>query len=93
MPSKVIDGIAVYKPTRQDILDIQIGDMLPDAFGRLHPVESIHARREDINGNMFVCLYLQHSPTSKISDSYKEGKIHPSLDVISKWNRCELVPW
>ena len=42
-------------------------------FGKATPVVSIHAKREDIHGKLFVCGYRDFGGNAQISFSVKEG--------------------
>jgi hypothetical protein len=61
------------KVTREYIESLRLGDLAPDPFGKLSKITKIYARREDINGKLFICYYTEFSPNSQISNSLKES--------------------
>lgn len=87
----VIDGIAatVVIPTREDVQNLQVGDVVPDCFGRDRKVTRIHAQRDDINGRAFVCLYTEMDNGS-ISGSFKEGEMHRDVALCARFTSAQL---
>lgn len=59
-------------PTKDQLINLMIGDLVPNCFGKLRPVTQIHHRGTDINGKYFVCFYTQYSDNSSMSGSLKE---------------------
>jgi hypothetical protein len=71
---------ASFIPTRQWVADLQLGDLAPTCFGKWARVVEIFARRDDIRGRLFVCLYLAFgSDHGRISESFKEGEPHVTV--------------
>lgn len=68
-------------PTREQIDNLMVGDIVPNCFGELRPITTIHAKREDINGKLFACFYTKFGDNSALSGSLKEGEaiitLHP----------------
>jgi hypothetical protein len=93
MRSQVIDGITIYKPTAEDINALQIGDLVPDCFGRLKPVERIYARGTDRYGKVYVLFYTKQSETSSMSGDLHEDQIVLTLENTAKWNSSDAIPW
>jgi hypothetical protein len=95
MNSRIINGITVYRPTREDITSLKVGDEAPDCFNRLAPIVEIYARGDDIKGQAYICYYVVFNSAtgSRISDSLKEGEIHSSVPVTSLFKRSSAVPW
>lgn len=71
--------LTVFAPSRQDIENLQVGDFAPACFGHVRRVVRITARRDDVNGKLFVCYYTEHGTNSSISDDAKEGEMHDSV--------------
>ena len=65
----------LYMPTRDEIANLKVGDLAPDAFGKPVRVTEIFARREDAKGRLFVCYYTEHGVNGSISNSMKEDEI------------------
>jgi len=82
----------VFRPTRQWVEGLRIGDMAPDCFGRLRPVVDIFARGDDIQGRAFVCYYTKFSDCSRISGSAKEGELVMSIPAVSEYRTSWQVP-
>lgn len=93
MRSQVIDGITVYKPTAEDVHALQIGDLVPDCFGRLKPVNRIYARGTDVYGKVYVLFYTQQSENSSMSGDLHEDQFILTLETTAKWNCSENIPW
>lgn len=93
MNSREINGITVYRPTRQDITSLKVGDYVPDLFGRLLPIVKISAHRDDIHGKAFICYYTAFGRNSSMSHSMTEDEIVPTIDVIREFMRVDSVPW
>ena len=93
MRQKTIEGILVTKPTREDIENLNVGDLAPDCFGEMREVLAISHRGEDVNGKLFVTFYVSRSESSRISSSLKEDEIKATLPITLKWDRCENVPF
>lgn len=66
-------------PTRNDILNLKVGDLAPYIFG-VGVVAEVYARRDDIHGKAFVCYYVEQEH-GRISADAKE-------DVM-----CENIGW
>ena len=90
---KIIDGLLVVKPTRQDIDNLKVGDYAPNCFGRFGKVVSITYRGIDVNGKAYVGYYVQwHGEDSSISESLKEDEILSTVPLTSKYMRSEFYP-
>ena len=72
---KVIDGILVVKPTRQNIDDLKIGDQAPNCFGRYGIVKEITYHGIDIHGQAYVGYYVGFGDNGTMSCSLKENEI------------------
>lgn len=63
--------------TRDQIDSIEPGMMLIRKFGgrRTEParIVSLHAKKDDIAGKLFVCGYAEHGENAQMSFSIKEG--------------------
>lgn len=64
--------------TREQIDAIEVGKTLiamgiDGRFGEATVVTSIHAKREDVNGKLFVCGYRQYGDNAQMSFAVKEG--------------------
>lgn len=79
-----------FIPTTEWIDSIEIGTLVPDCFGNLAPVVEITARRDDIRGSRFVCLYTTLGENSRISGSFKVGQLHRNVYICGKHTSAEL---
>jgi len=63
--------------TREQVDAITIGTMITrgidDRWSDPHPVVSIHAKQNDIEGKLFVCGYTTYGEDAQMSFSIKEG--------------------
>lgn len=90
---RIIDGILVVKPTRQDIENLKVGDYAPNCFGKFGKINSITYRGIDVNGKSFIGYYVQwHGENSSISESLKEDEILSTVPLTAKYNTTEFVP-
>jgi hypothetical protein len=80
------------KPTLDDIESLQVGDFVPDCFGRLSPITSITYRGVDIHGKAYVGYYTKFSDNATISGSLKEGEYLATVPMTSKYMRTENYP-
>lgn len=71
--------LTVVVPNREDILNLQVGDIAPSCFSDPRRVTSITARRDDIHGKAFVCYYTEFGKGAQISESAKEDEMHFSV--------------
>jgi hypothetical protein len=60
--------------TAEDIAQLAVGSIVPNCFGQMQKVTSIHHKGVDVNGKMFACFYQEFGPTSTMSNSIKEGE-------------------
>ena len=80
----------LFIPTRKQLEAVQPGDLLPNCFGKLTQVIEVTHRGLDITGRYFICVKLQFSENSTITDSYKEMELHRSTDLSREYNSHEL---
>lgn len=83
-----------FRPNKEWIENLQVGDMAIDVFGNISKVVEISFRGKDLNGREYVGYYTAHGvgTGSKISHSAKEGEIIPTLPLTSKYHRIDNVP-
>lgn len=60
--------------TKEDIDNIQVGDFIPNCFGKMSEVVEIYHKGEDVNGKKFACTYLKFTSNSTINESIKEDE-------------------
>lgn len=91
---KVIDGLLVVKPTRQDIESLQVGDYAPNCFGKFGIVNKIAYRGIDVNGKAYVGYYVQwHGDGSSISETLKENRILMTVPLSNKYGTSDKIPF
>lgn len=94
MRQRMIDGVMVTRPTREDVLGLQVGDEAPDPFNKMRIVTRIYARGERPDGRLFVLYYTAFGERgASISGELVEDEIVPTLPVLARWRRTECVPW
>lgn len=80
-------------PTRHDIENMKVGDLVPNPFGYLSAVTDIYARGININGKAYVCFYQYWDyGKSTISNSLEEGKPQATVPMTNKYSRVENYP-
>ena len=82
--------INLFIPTRKQLEVVQPGDLLPNCFGKLAKVVEVTHRGLDITGRYFICVRLQFSDNSAITDSYKELELHRSTELSRDYTSHEL---
>lgn len=86
----ILNTPEIIMPTRKNIEDLKVGDVAPFVFGESKVVE-IHARREDVNGRLFVCYYVEWGANGgRMSASMKEGEIVRTLAVTNAYTSSEI---
>lgn len=91
LPKASNDPAAEYFiPTAEWIMNLKVGDLVPDCFGGQAEIVEITARRLDIRRKMFICLYIKLSETSRMSGSFKAGELHRSLRITGRHTSTEL---
>ena len=91
--------IIARMPTTADVANLKVGDLAPDCFGRMSRVTRIFARKEDINGNLFVCYYcaMNENDTAEngcgCSASMKAGELvrTVALTGLLKSAECDAL--
>ncbi len=82
-----------FRPTKEWIEGLQVGDLAQDVFGNVSKIVNIYARGRNIHGKVYICLYIQHgSPGSSISQSYTEGEVEPTIGLTNKYHQTRLYP-
>lgn len=86
MKTKKVKNDLLYMPSREDIENVQVGDLAIDCFGRFSKVVEITCRKNDICGKLFVHYYTEFGPNNgRISMSMKEDEIvrHANINLLS----------
>jgi hypothetical protein len=93
MRHKIIDGLLVVKPTKEDCQNLKAGDYAPNCFGKFAKVNQIMYRGIDIHGKAYVGYYVQwHGEYSSISMSIKEDQILMTVPLTQQYGTSEFVP-
>ena len=79
-----------FIPTREFIQNIKVGEVAPDFAGDLQEVVRIICRREDIEGKLFILYETVLGPTSTVSCSLKEGRLHRTVMLTTKYTSVQL---
>ena len=94
-----LDGLRLDKtagwyarPTLDDIERLQVGDFVPDCFGKLSPITSITYRGTDIHGKAYVGYYTKFGDNASISGSLKESECLATVPMTNKYSRRENYP-
>lgn len=82
---KVIDGVLVVIPTREQVQALTVGDLAPDCFGRWAKVTRVYGQQDDMSGKAFVCYYTEFGEHSTVSNSMKEGEVCLTTAASHKW--------
>jgi hypothetical protein len=79
-----------YMPTKQEILDLEIGSLAPDYTGEFRPITKIYAKEQDIYGKWFICYYVAHGEGGSVSNSLKEDELDITLPLSRDYKSHEL---
>lgn len=85
------DGVLITTPTREDVLNLKVGDLAPDCFGNMKRVVDIYAQKDDVHGKAFVCYYTVWSDNAKMSHSIKEDETVATIPLVNKYKRSQSV--
>ena len=81
-----------FKPTKEWIENLTVGDFALNCFGRLEKVAKITYRGTNIHGKRFVGYHLDHGHNSTMSESSTEDSVQPTLALTKEYNRSDNVP-
>jgi hypothetical protein len=79
-----------FIPTKQEILDLEVGSLAPDYTGKLKPIVKISAKQQDVNGKWFCCYYVKHSENGSVSGDLKEDELHITVPLSNQYKSHEL---
>ena len=78
-------------PTREDIMDLRVGDKAMDCFGNMAEITSIFAGpRKNDKGRYFVCFYTKFGDNGEMSGSYVENEILRTVPLCQKYTSAEI---
>lgn len=90
---KIIDGLLVVKPTRQDIENLKAGDYAPNCFGKFAKVNQIMYKGYDKHNKAYIGYYVQwHGEYSSVSMALKEDEILMTVPLTQQYGTSEFVP-
>ena len=94
MRTTSIKGINnVFYPSREDVLNLKVGDLAPDYAGRMRKVVEIYGRGMNPKGQAFVCYYVTHGEgdtRSRVSDSLVEDRLHRDINLTRANTSADL---
>lgn len=82
--------VTTWRPTRDEVLNLQVGDLAPSCFGRLEHVSSIYGRGDDIHGKAYVCYYTRSATGLTVSNSLKEGQVSRDVNTTRFGTSAEI---
>ncbi len=78
-------------PSREDVMNLKVGDLAPDAFGRMSEVVEIYAGpKDDCNGRAFACYYVRFGIEGKMSSSVKQDEVVRSIASSNHFTSAEI---
>lgn len=78
-------------PTRDEIVNLKVGDLALDAFGKMAKVVSIFAQKDDIKGRAFVCYYTEFGGRGgSCSMSRKEREVTRTAAMSNAYTSAEI---
>ncbi len=84
--------VTTWRPTREEILTLRVGDSAPSCFGRLELVCEIFAQEvSEFHGKAFVCYYTQSASGLKVSNSLTEGKVSRDVNTTRFGTSAEIT--
>jgi len=85
-----------FKPSRQYVENLKVGDLALNPYGRLSKVVNITYRGETVKtnwqegGKAYVGVELKTSEYSTITTSYKEGELVATIPLSAQFTSAEL---
>jgi hypothetical protein len=83
-------SLSAYFPSRKDIESLKLGDLAPNAFGKLARVVAITNRREDVSGKLFACYTVEGGERSTTTNLMKENEVIGTIDLHSYFKSVEI---
>ena len=83
-------SLSAYFPSRKDIQSLEVGDLAPNAFGKLARVVAITTRREDVSGKLFACYTVEGGERSTITNLMKENEVIRTMNLHSHFKSVEI---
>jgi len=77
-------------PTRDQVLDLRVGDLALDCFGKWSEVTRIYARGADHEGKVYVLFYVAFGDNGAVSDGYHEGQLVRTVPLCHLHTSREL---
>lgn len=82
--------VTAFRPTEEEIANLKVGDLAPDAFGSMQPVTRIYARTRDIYSRLFVCYYVRFGERAEMSNSMKTGEMVRTVSLCNAHTSAEI---
>ena len=83
-------SLSVYFPTREDVQGLKLGDLAPNAFGKLARVTSISLQCDDLNGKAFACYAVQWGEHWTMTNSIKQDEIFRTVSLSLHFRSAEI---
>jgi hypothetical protein len=83
-------SLSVYFPTREDVQGLKLGDLAPNAFGKLARVTSINVQCDDVNGKAFACYAVQWGEHWTMANSIKQDEIFRTVSLSLHFRSAEI---
>lgn len=80
----------IFVPTRNDIINLKVGDMALSSFGKWEVVSKIFASGINSNGKAYVCFYTMSNSGLNCSNSYTEGELVRTVALSYLFTSHEL---
>jgi hypothetical protein len=81
--------VLLVRPSREDVLGLEVGDLALDCFQKYQKVTEIYGRGDDVSGRAYVCFYTDFGGGSQMSGSYKEGKLVRTVTLTNRYKSDE----
>jgi hypothetical protein len=78
-----------FMPTRDEVMNLRAGNLVPDWVGCMRQEVEIYARRDDINVRAFGCYYIAYTDGSS-TNSIKEGELLRTVALSARYSGDEL---
>jgi len=78
-----------FKPSRQYIESLKVGDLAVNPYGRLSKVVKITFRGDDTKGRAYVGVELENGEFSTITNSYKQGELVSTLALSAQFTSAQ----
>ena len=81
-----------FRPTKEWVLGLKVGDLAPDCFGKLSRVVRIFCRGTNFKGQPYVGFYTEWGDGGSVSGTATAGEVIPTVPLTNLYRTMDHVP-